>query len=404
MRVAKGILDRVKFATVKRTARMTSDNRLLISSEKKIQYKKLLQKLVLQSTPSGNVETINTMQDFLGEELLRMGLSVTRYPDPYSGDHVLGTGLYEEDTVLLMGHIDTVHVSDFPAGNWQEKNGKITGPGTFDMKGGIVVILAALDLLYEADELKKIPLKVFFNSDEETGSNSTLKIFSEVLKGVSAGLVFEGGRNENSIVHSRKGIRSYLLSVFGKAAHSGNFHQGGRNAIRALSRIVEDIESLTDYSRNCTASVGLIKGGTAINVIPDLATCEFELRATEEALLEELERKVRSIIEKNSINGITAGLEITSIVPPMSPVKGTFELLDSYIAAASRCGVSMRRMEGIVGGGSNASDISAAGICCIDGLGPSGGGAHTQDEYIEEESLYERAEILATWLLSLMRS
>ncbi len=221
----------------------------------------------------------------------------------------------------------------------------------------------------------------------------------------ACGLVFEAGRANDAVVTRRKGTGSLVAVASGRAAHAGNLHHEGVNAIWALSRFVDRAQGLTDYARGTTVNVGRIEGGESRNTVPDTARAELDIRFVTtqdgEELLAELRRQ--ALAATASIPG-GAKLELTGGVARQPLVRTDLgaALLAEYAACARAAGLGATEAP-LVGGGSDASTLSTLGIPCIDGLGPRGSGFHTRDEQIEVATLVPKAEAIARFLVGRAR-
>ncbi|MBK9756139.1 MAG: M20/M25/M40 family metallo-hydrolase [Nannocystis sp.] len=229
-----------------------------------------------------DVEAAAQIVDDLAAEL---GLSRTLHCDPQGkfADHrVYATPATGEDDrcLALVGHIDTVFPRSLGFLSFARDGDVVRGPGVLDMKSGISSMLFALRALRCAAPAAFAALRVraVIVSDEEVGSPSSHALYDQLAPRISAGLVFESGRKHDLIVTARKGGGVFTVTVHGKAAHSGNDHQAGVNAIHALALLVGKIEAMTDYPRGVTLNVGTIEGGTAKNTVPERASCQVDAR------------------------------------------------------------------------------------------------------------------------------
>jgi glutamate carboxypeptidase len=297
-------------------------------------------------------------------------------------------------SILLLAHMDTV----FPIGTlehmpFREKDGKVFGPGVSDMKGGIVVLLSALGAALESGNLHH-PVTVLFTSDEEIGSDTSRELIVRLASRSSLVLVLEPGMVDGSVKTWRKGVGEYSIVVTGRAAHAGGDHQKGRNAIEEMSRQVLAIQKLTDYEKGTTLNVGIIRGGTASNVIPAECRIEVDLRVMQVAEAERIDsaiRELKPVLEGVRID-VTGGLNR----PPMpynETIRTTFEKIRT-IAARDNITLSASG----TGGASDANFVASLGIPLLDGLGPAGGEYHSEREYLFKDSLLERARLLAAIL------
>jgi glutamate carboxypeptidase len=303
--------------------------------------------------------------------------------------------------VALLGHLDTV----FPPGKFEgyRRDGALRrGPGVLDMKSGLVVIAWAVRAVAEAcgGLHAAVPLRVVIVSDEEVGSPEGQGVIQSAIAGASAALVFESGRAEDLIITRRKGAGVVTATVSGKAAHAGNAHTEGANAIWALARFVDSVQRLTSYQQGVTVSVGKISGGTAKNIVPDQAEAQVDIRfctrGDGEALMEEFRRAAREASE--AVPGTRVELSGGMARQPLERSEDSARLLEEYAACARASGLGAGEA-GLIGGGSDASTSSSMGIPSIDGLGPRGKGFHTVDEQVEIDTLVPKAQALARFLV-----
>jgi glutamate carboxypeptidase len=333
--------------------------------------------------------------------------SVRAAPSARFAPHVVASTVAAEASseglVALVGHLDTV----FPPGTFEtfkREGGIARGPGVLDMKGGLVVMLEALRALGRENALAAIPLRVVIVSDEEVGSPEGRSLIERELAGASAALVFEAGRAKDAVITARKGTGSATIVASGRAAHAGNAHAEGANAIWALCRFVERAQGLTDYERGVTVNVGTISGGQGKNTVPAHAEARLDFRFVRgedgTSLFAALERAAEEAAL--SLPGTRVVVEADAGRQPLERTAANVELYRAYSACARDAGLGDGEAK-LVGGGSDASTTAAMGIPSIDGLGPRGSGFHTQDELIEVESILPKAEALARFLLGRRR-
>jgi glutamate carboxypeptidase len=336
------------------------------------------------------------------------GVSVRTHPSARYADHLVATTSAARDdaegAVAIVGHLDTV----FPPGSFEElrrEGDLLRGPGVLDMKGGLVVAIEALRALAELDLLATIPVRFVIVADEEVGSPEGKLILERELGGARAALVLEAGRAADKIITARKGTGSIEATARGRAAHAGNAHREGANAIWALARFIDRAQSLTDYARGVTVNVGKVKGGESKNTVPDLAQAWLDLRfervADADATFAAMDRASREAAA--SVPGTSLELKRSSGRLPLERSEANVALYRAYAAHAREAGLGDGE-SALVGGGSDASTTSAMGIPSIDGLGPRGSGFHTKDELIELSSLVPKAEAMAAFLASARRA
>lgn len=317
----------------------------------------------------------------------------TRY-----ADHLVFTseGQGASTPVALVGHYDTV----FPPGTFEgfKRDGDLArGPGVLDMKGGLVVVAWALRALAQVGGLPAVRLVIV--ADEEVGSPEGQGVIRDAIAGAGSALVFEAGRKNDLVITRRKGTGSVTLKARGVAAHAGNNHKDGVNAIWALARVIDKVQTLTAYDRGVTVNVGKVSGGTSKNTVPDEAEAVVDLRFESKADAEALVASIHRIAGEHGVPGAT--VEVLGGIArfPMERSDASVRLLEAYGAAARASGLGSGEAA-LIGGGSDASTSSAMGIASIDGLGPRGLGFHTKDEQIEIATLVSKAQALARFLAS----
>jgi glutamate carboxypeptidase len=301
--------------------------------------------------------------------------------------------------IALVGHLDTV----FPPGTFEgfKRDGDLArGPGVLDMKGGLVVVAWALKAL--AQTAGALPnVRIVIVADEEVGSPEGQGIIRDAIEGSKAALVFEAGRKNDLIITRRKGTGAVTLVAKGKAAHAGNAHKEGVNALWALAKVVDKVQLLTDYDRGVTVNVGKITGGTSKNTVPDRAEALVDLRFETSGDADALIAAIRSAAEESAKAVPGSSIEVEGGIArfPLERTDASVRLMDSYGACAKAVGLGAGEAA-LIGGGSDASTSAAMGIASIDGLGPRGIGFHTHDEQIEIATLLLKAQALARFLAS----
>ena len=312
------------------------------------------------------------------------------------------------ERLALVGHIDTVFPRSMGFLKFERDGDVARGPGVLDMKSGLCTVIFALEALAaEAPELAaSLPVLFILNSEEEVGSPSSRALFAELAPGLRGAMVFEGGRKHDQIITRRKGGGMFTFEFRGRAAHAGNHHAQGINAIHALSLVIPRIEALTDYARGVTVNVGLIEGGTAKNTVPDYAKCvvdtRFERVADADALVRELEAiaadpfaGLEGIPERLREATLTLGGGVTR--PPMEASAQSQALRRAYERHAVPAGLQHGEAP-LQGGGSDANLLAAHGVPSIDGLGPFGEHFHKVEEWSSLDSQKRRTIALATFL------
>ncbi|HSL29551.1 MAG TPA: M20 family metallopeptidase [Anaerolineales bacterium] len=357
--------------------------------------KELLKTLVETESPSHDKAAVDRVGSLVAEEVHRLGAQIEILPNQATGDHILAHFPQSKSEtvrkpILLLCHMDTV----FPLGTidkfpYREAGDKISGPGTLDMKAGIIIALAAVEEA-QASGLSR-PLMLLCTSDEEIGSLTSRAHIERLAKESELVLVLEGGMADGALKTWRKGVGEFWVRTRGRAAHSGGDHEKGRNAIEEMAHQVIAIQKLTNYPRQTTVNVGVIQGGTVSNVVPEEAVVQVDVRVMQPGEWERLEREMSSlkpVLDGTSVE-ITGGLNR----PPMpfdQTMKATFERARSI---ASQIGMDLRA-DG-TGGASDGNFIAPLGVPVLDGLGAVGEGYHSEREYILAGSIAERTKLVA---------
>lgn len=277
------------------------------------------------------------------------------------------------------------------------------GPGAADMKGGLVIMLKALEAFDKSPFAEKIGWEVLINPDEEVGSPASEQLFIKRASQFDIGLIFEPAFSDGSLVSERKGSINYTVVAHGKAAHAGRDYYAGRNAITGMARFVQGIETLNDRQRGITINVGTFEGGRSPNIVPDLAICKVNMRFQNPKDLPMIVASVRAMVEGcTTPNGVTFELHDNGIRPPKPFNKANRLLFDALQACAQEIGLDVKWQPS--GGVCDGNTLSAAGLPTVDTLGAVGGHIHTHDEYILIKSLAERAKLTAFFLMQLAKN
>lgn len=364
-----------------------------------------LAELVEVNSFTENVEGGRKVASMLEEFYAIEGLSSRRVASTKFADHLLVSSSLSpanRSPIALVGHLDTV----FPPGTFEgyKRDGDLArGPGVLDMKGGLVVVAWALKALAESGAFPDIRLVIV--ADEEVGSPEGQAVIQRAIANACGALVFEAGRKNDLVITRRKGTGSVTAIAHGKAAHAGNAHKEGANALWALARLVDRAQRLTDYARGVTVNVGKVTGGTSKNTVPDRAEALLDLRFETRADGEVLVAALRKTADECAASVYGTRIEITGGIArlPLERTPESVRLMESYGAAARAAGLGSGEAA-LIGGGSDASTAHAMGIAAIDGLGPRGVGFHTKDEQIEVRTLVQKAQALARFLASLSPS
>ncbi len=298
--------------------------------------------------------------------------------------------------VLLLGHFDTV----WPVGTLatmpvEIRDGRLYGPGTFDMKAGLVI--AGLAAALAAPHLRTIGVDILFTSDEEVGSVASRAAIEAAARESIAVLVFEPSLPGGVLKTARKGIGTFRLDAHGVAAHAGVAPQDGASAVTEIARQVLALQALEDPARGTTINTGVISGGTRTNVIAEHASIEVDVRVSERAEQARIEAAWDALRAHDPRVVLTrhGGFDR----PPMERGPQSRALYELARHAGASMGIDVA--EGSTGGASDGNFTAALGIPTLDGLGADGDGAHARHEHVVIESLTDRAALAAAILLAL---
>jgi glutamate carboxypeptidase len=339
----------------------------------------LLRELVELESPTGET---GAMRDRMEAELSELGARVER-----QGEHLRAELDGEGRPLLLLGHVDTVWdrgaLERMP---WRVKDGLAYGPGVYDMKAGLVVLLEAVRHAGTARALR-----IFLTADEEVGSPTGRPLLERAAAGVAAALVVEPPTGAGNLKTARKGLGRFRLRATGRAAHAGSNLAGSASAIEELAHQILRLHELTDHATGTSVNVGVVAGGTRENVVAAEADALIDVRVARHADREELERLLGSL--EPVLPGTTLALSGGWTRPPLEPSPGSALLFASAREHGLALGLDLH--EASVGGGSDGNLVGALGVPVLDGLGAEGGGAHADDEHVRLESIPVRAELLA---------
>lgn len=364
---------------------------------------RLLKQFVGCESPSHHKPAVDRMGRLVASEWRRRVARVSVLKQTTRGNHVraemwLG-GRQAAGQILVLGHLDTV----YPLGTlgkmpFRVKGGAAWGPGTFDMKGGLVLALAAVDALRVARIHPGKRLVFLWTSDEEIGSESSRAVIESEAQRSDAVLVLEPAYGpEGRLKTARKGVGGAELIVTGRAAHAGIAPEKGVNAVHELALQVVQLMKMNDPRRGVTVQATVVEGGTVSNVIPAEARAQVDLRYQRMADARTIEQKLRSL--RPILNGARVVVNLSASRPPLERTAGVQELFRHAQGIAAEMGIVLG--ETATGGGSDGNFTAALGVRTLDGLGAVGDGAHSPQEHVVIRALPERAALLAGLLATL---
>ena len=347
--------------------------------------------LVRLESPSTDKAAVYRCGAALAVMLAAAGADVQRVVQGERGDHLLARIPGDGDPVMLLGHFDTV----WPLGTLERmplrRDGdRLHGPGTFDMKAGIAIALAAMRALREL-QVAHFPIHMLWTTDEEIGSGTSRPAIEREARACQAVFVLEPALPGGALKTARKGCGEFEMVVHGVAAHAGLDPGKGASAIHELASLIGAIERLQDLPSGISVNVGVISGGSRPNVVAEEARAIIDARAPTRQAAETIESALRNLQPGRAGTRLTisGGFER----PPMERTPASRELFARARAVASSLGRELG--EGSAGGGSDGNFTAALGVPTLDGLGAVGDGAHAAHEHVELSSLAWRAALLA---------
>jgi len=354
---------------------------------------RFLQRMVSMESPSFDKPLVDKFVRFAGSRFQEIGGEIEYVATERFGDQMLARfSGKSSDRILLLGHTDTV----WPAGEIEKRpfeigDGRIFGPGVFDMKAGILLMWMAVGALLRMRGALERSVTVLLTSDEEVGSNSSRALTESEAARCRAVFVLEPSLPGGVLKTARKGVGQFTLKAVGRAAHAGIDPLKGVNAIEEISRQILKLHRLTDVVQGTTVTVGVVQGGTRSNVVPAEAAAEIDVRITSMGEAERVTRAIGALAPE--LPG--ARLEVSGSInrPPMERTSDTVRLFEIARRIAAQIGIDLK--EGSTGGASDGNLTSALGIPTLDGLGAVGDGAHAVDEWVDVESLPARAALVA---------
>ena len=358
---------------------------------------------VREESPTNHVIGVNRMMDLVGADLASIGGTLERIPGTGGrGDIVLARFAGRDGTnspgILILSHLDTIHPVGTLAGRLalRRDGDRYFGPGIYDMKGGVAIAVEALKIVREQARGAALPVTFMLIPDEEIGSPSSRERIEEEAKRHKYVLVTEPCKN-GVVVTGRFAFQRFWIDVEGRPAHAGATNRQGRSAIRAMARLIEQIENMTDFERGMTFSVGTIEGGTFVNVMPIRCRAQVLTVAPTQPIFDEVASRMAAFESEN--DGITVKVERGPVRPLWQPHRQTMALYEKAHELAASIGFKLEH--GSFGGGSDGNFTGALGVATLDGLGVDGASAHTFEEHILVSSLVPRCRLFAELLRTL---
>lgn len=360
------------------------------------QIVELLRTVVEMESPSTDKVRVDRLGAYIAGHLIQNGLTPQVEPRKDVGDIVWAEwGGSRQGRVLVLCHIDTVWEPGSLARNpFRVENGRVYGPGIFDMKAGVVATLKIHEYLSRGWIEPARSIRFVYTTDEEIGSLQSRGLIEEFARQSDVALLTEPPLAGGVLKTFRKGVGDFVLKIYGKAAHAGVEPEKGVNAVEELARQVLAIHALSAPQAGTHVNVTMVKGGSRENVIPEYAeaTIDARFKTIEEG------HRVESALRRLAPALADARLELWGGInrPPMIRTERTRELFRAAASIARELGLDLQ--EGETGGGSDGSFTAALGVPTLDGLGITGDGAHALHEHIELDQIPLRIALLARLL------
>ena len=349
-------------------------------------------------SPTHDAAGVNRVMDAAAAVMYGLGATITRHPGRDGlGDTVVARIGPDEPGILVLAHLDTVHPLG-SASQWMRREGdRFFGPGAYDMKGGAFLATYALGALLDDGQAPRLPVTFMFVPDEEIGSPTTRPLIEAEAGRHHYVLVPEPAQDQGNLITGRWAFQRFVVEACGAPGHAGAAGAGGASAIREIAAQIPAIESLSDAERDVTVSVGVVNGGTFVNVVPERCRAEVLAVTTTEEDFHRIRRRM------HTLHPVSPGirLEVTPgpVRPLFAPTPESLALYERARTLAQRIGFNPGH--GTVGGGSDGNFTGALGVPTLDGIGVCGDAFHTTQEHLLVSSLVPRARLMAELLRSL---
>lgn len=354
------------------------------------------------SMPSGtqDKQDVTALAKVIAADFEALGMTVTLIPGTNMGPVVECVFGHGKKQLMLMGHMDTV----FPHAECQPfamEGGIARGSGVCDMKGGIAVMLHALQNVLPKVDKEKYTVKVVLNPDEEVGSPESHPIILKNAQNSFTALSFEPARKGGALTCERKGVTSFTIRCTGIRGHSGANYLQCASAIQELCQRINAIYALRDDSRDISVNIGFVQGGTAENVVADEAEARGEFRYYDQSFRQELMDKLLAIVNTPGVPGTTTKLTWGNTHPALKATEQSMELVRLAQKIAAEYGVSIGAES--TGGAGDIAIAGLAGIPVLDGFGLEGDGMHTTHEFAYIKNMAFKVTLAERMMLELLK-
>jgi len=357
-----------------------------------------IESLVRLESPTDDKAAVDRCGSAIAARLAAIGGRVSTLTRTDRGDHLLAEFGCGSSQILLLGHFDTVwpvrQIERMPV---ETRDGRLHGPGVFDMKTGIALGMLATRAILETGAAQSKRIVMLWTTDEEVGSQTSRAAIEDEARRSDAVLVLEPSLPGGMLKTSRKGVGTYEVVVRGVAAHAGVDPEKGASAVQELAHQILRINALQNLARGTSINVTQVRGGTRTNVIPDEARAVVDVRATTSAGMDEVSSAFASLqpVDRRTSLDVRGGFDR----PPLERTGAVERLYLQARAIAREIGHELT--EGSTGGGSDGNFTGALGVPTLDGLGAIGDGAHALHEHVEVDALPDRAALIAGLLTSI---
>ena len=343
-------------------------------------------------SPTSDPSAVNRCGDELARRLRLIGAEVELIEGTATGRHLRARVGQGQSQLLLLGHIDTVwpvgHLRRMPI---RQEQGRLHGPGVYDMKAGIAIGMLALRALDAVHARLDKRVVMLLTSDEERGSTSSRALVEDEASRSDAVCVLEPSLPGGALKTARKGAGEFRLRVGGISAHAGIEPEKGASAIHEIARQILALERLRDADRGVSVNVGVVEGGSRPNVVAEEATATVDIRVSTNADRERVEASMRAL--EPELDGTTVEVSGGFSRSPLERTAGVIRLYELARELAADLGRDLG--EGSTGGGSDGNLTAALGVPTLDGLGPVGASAHALNEHVVMDELPWRAALVA---------
>jgi len=367
-------------------------------------YLETVRQLVAVDTGTGQQAGLSTVSQMLVERLKALGAEVSSRPaTPSAGDNIVGTlkGQGSKD-FLLMVHYDTVFAEGTAAERpFRTDDSRAYGPGVADAKGGVAMILHALELLRDQQFDDYGTITVLFNPDEEMGSKGSKAIIAELARQHDYVFSYEPP-DRDAVTTATNGINAVMLEVRGKSSHAGSAPEDGRNAVMELAHQLTQLRDLGDADKGTTVNWTLIDGGEKRNIIPDQATAEADMRYSDLSETERVLADGRRIIENRLIDDTRVELRIDKGRPPLADNPGSRRLAETAQRLYGEIDQDIEPIAmrfGTDAGYAYVPDSDKPAV--LETMGVVGAGLHSEDEYLELASIAPRLYLTTAMIRAL---